>query len=434
MNDTTLSSADRIARTPHNVADLAIDPQRLWSSLMELARIGATDKGGVCRLALTDLDRQGRELFVRWVEAAGCTVRVDAIGNLFARRAGTDPTRPAVATGSHIDTQPTGGKFDGNYGVLAGLEVLRTLDDAGIRTVAPIEVCVWTNEEGSRFVPVMMGSGVYAGAFTLDHALEAADRDGVRVKDALAAIGFAGTEPACVDDGAPRFGAYFEAHIEQGPVLEDADIPLGVVTGALGQRWYDVIVTGQEAHAGPTPMRLRRDALQAATGLMQVVQEIAMDEQPNGRGTVGYVQVHPNSRNVIPGRVTFTVDLRHADDAGLDRMDARIRSACAALQAQGGVTVSIEQTVYFPPVRFAAELVNAVRFGAERAGLPHQDIVSGAGHDAVYVARVTDAAMIFVPCKDGISHNEIEDAKPEHLAAGANVLLHAMLDRAGIAA
>ncbi|WP_304304863.1 Zn-dependent hydrolase [Pseudacidovorax intermedius] len=416
--------------TPHRL--LAIDGERLWQSLMTLARIGATDKGGVCRLALTDLDRQGRQLFLRWAQELGCSVRVDAIGNLFVRREGSDPTRPAVATGSHIDTQPTGGKFDGNYGVLAGLEVLRTLQDAGIRTVAPLEVCVWTNEEGSRFVPVMMGSGVYADAFTLDHALAARDRDGISVADALAATGFAGGEPAAVSAGAPRFGAYFEAHIEQGPVLEDADLPLGVVTGALGQRWYDVIVTGQEAHAGPTPMRLRRDALQAATGLMQEVVAIAMDEQPHGRGTVGYVQVHPNSRNVIPGRVTFTVDLRHGDDEGLARMDARLRAACAALQAEGRVSVSAEQTVYFPPVQFTAELVAAVRDGAERAGLPHQDIVSGAGHDAVYVARVAPAAMIFVPCKDGISHNEIEDANPEHLAAGCNVLLHAMLAQAGI--
>ncbi|RYF79212.1 MAG: Zn-dependent hydrolase [Comamonadaceae bacterium] len=412
---------------------LAVDGDRLWDSLMTLARIGATDKGGVCRLALTDLDRQGRELFVRWTEAAGCSVRVDAIGNIFARREGSDPSRAPIATGSHIDTQPTGGKFDGNYGVLAGLEVLRTLNDAGIRTVAPLEVCVWTNEEGSRFVPVMMGSGVYAGDFTLDLALAATDREGVSVAQALRSIGFAGEAPASVASGAPRFGAYFEAHIEQGPVLEDADIPLGVVTGALGQRWYDVTVTGQEAHAGPTPMRLRRDALQAATGLMQQVVAIAMDEQPHARGTVGYVQVHPNSRNVIPGRVTFTVDLRHGDDEGLSRMDARLRAACAALHADERFTVDIVQTVYYPPAHFAPELVAAVRHGAERAGLAHLDIVSGAGHDAVYVARTAPAAMIFVPCKDGISHNEIEDAKPEHLTAGCNVLLHAMLDQAGIA-
>ena len=434
MTETLIPTLAASATSATPAASIAIDSARLWQSLMTLARIGATDKGGVCRLALTDLDRQGRELFVQWATEAGCTVRVDAIGNIFARRAGQDPTLPAVATGSHIDTQPTGGKFDGNYGVLAGLEVLRTLNDAGIRTVAPLEICVWTNEEGSRFVPVMMGSGVYASAFTLHHALTAADREGVTVADALKSIGFDGKDAASVEAGAPRFGAYFEAHIEQGPVLEDADIPLGVVTGALGQRWYDVVVTGQEAHAGPTPMGLRRDALQGATGLMQTVNGIAMDEQPNGRGTVGYVQVHPNSRNVIPGRVTFTVDFRHPDDEGLSRMDAALRKACAALGVDGRLEVTVAQTVYFPPVKFAEQLVRAVRDGAARAGLAHQDIVSGAGHDAVYVARVAPAAMIFVPCKDGISHNEIEDAKPEHLAAGCNVLLHAMLDQAGIAA
>ncbi|MDQ2779140.1 MAG: Zn-dependent hydrolase [Pseudomonadota bacterium] len=416
--------------------ELQIDAKRLWDALMTLARIGATDKGGVCRLALTELDRQGRALFTEWAIAAGCSIRTDTIGNLFARRAGRNPALPAVATGSHLDTQPTGGKFDGNYGVLAGLEVLRTLNDAGVQTEAPLEVCVWTNEEGSRFVPVMMGSGVYGGAFTLQHALQSADRDGITVATALAAIDQVGEAPAAVADGAPVFGAYFEAHIEQGPVLEDEDIPLGVVTGALGQRWYDVIVTGQEAHAGPTPMHLRRDALQAAARLMQTVQTIAMAEQPDGRGTVGFVQVHPNSRNVIPGRVTFTVDLRHADDAGLDRMDAAIRAACAAIddgEHGQGLQVTIEQTVYFPPLRFDERLVSAVRQGAERAGLAHRDIVSGAGHDAVYVARVAPAAMIFVPCKDGISHNEIEDAKPEHLAAGCNVLLQAMLECAGVA-
>ncbi len=414
---------------------LAINPDRLWDSLMALAEIGATDRGGVCRLALTDLDRQARRLFTRWAEAAGCTVRVDRIGNVFARRPGANPARAAIATGSHIDTQPTGGKFDGNYGVLAGLEVLRTLADAGIVTDAPLEVCVWTNEEGSRFVPVMMGSGVYAEAFSLDHALGARDRDGVSVADALRQIGFDGSEPASVSAGAPAFEAYFEAHIEQGPVLEDRDIVIGAVTGALGQRWYDVVVTGQEAHAGPTPMPLRRDALQAALGLMAAVESIALDEQPDGRGTVGYVQVHPNSRNVIPGRVLFTVDLRHVDDAGLDRMDRRLREACGALaQARAGaIEVSVEQTVYFPPTAFAAPLVQAIRAGASRRGLESLDIVSGAGHDAVYVARTAPTAMIFVPCKDGISHNEIEDAKPEHLAAGADVLLHAMLDVAGIA-
>ena len=412
-----------------DVRALRVNGTRLWDALMTLARIGGTAKGGVCRLALTDLDRQGRDLVVGWAREAGMSVTIDQIGNVFMRRPGRNNALPPIMTGSHIDTQPTGGKFDGNYGVLAGLEVVRTLNDAGIETEAPIEVAFWTNEEGSRFVPVMMGSGVFAKAFSLEHAYAAKDVDGLTVKDELQRIGYVGDEVP----GQHPVGAYFEAHIEQGPVLEDADIPLGVVTGALGQRWYDVTVTGQEAHAGPTPMRLRRDALQAATGLMNEVVAIAMDEQPHARGTVGYVQVHPNSRNVIPGRVTFTVDLRHGDDGGLSRMDARLRAAAAALQADGRFTVDIVQTVYYPPAHFAPELVAAVRQGAERAGLAHMDIVSGAGHDAVYVARTAPAAMIFVPCKDGISHNEIEDAKPEHLAAGCNVLLHAMLAQAGIA-
>ncbi len=417
---------------PRTAATLRVDGDRLWQRLMTLARIGATAKGGVCRLALTDLDRQGRALFVEWAQALGCTLRTDAIGNLFARRAGVDADRPAVATGSHIDTQPTGGRFDGNYGVLAGLEVLATLDDAGVRTRAPLEVCVWTNEEGSRFVPVMMGSGVYAGAFTLGHALAARDADGVSVREALAAIGQAGPSPAAVADGAPRFDAYFEAHIEQGPVLEDAGVTIGVVTGALGQRWYDVTVTGMEAHAGPTPMALRRDALLPAAALMQRVNEIALAEQPQGRGTVGRVEVHPNSRNVIPGRVRFTVDFRHADDAGLARMDAALRGAASQLP-RPGLAIEVAQVVDFPPQPFDPALRALVRDGAERAGLSHMELVSGAGHDAVYVARTAPTAMIFVPCKDGISHNEIEDARPEHLAAGADVLLHAMLARAGVA-
>jgi beta-ureidopropionase / N-carbamoyl-L-amino-acid hydrolase len=406
---------------------LQINGARLWASLQELAAIGATPKGGVCRLALTELDAEGRGLVTRWAREAGCSVRVDAIGNIFMRREGSDARRAAVATGSHIDTQPTGGKFDGNYGVLAGLEVIRTLNDHRLTTLAPIEVCVWTNEEGSRFVPVMMGSGVYADAFTLEHALAAKDRDGISVAQALQGIGYAGDQPASVKTGAPCFEAYFEAHIEQGPVLENEAITIGAVTGALGQRWYDVVVTGQEAHAGPTPMALRKDALQTALGLMAQVRDIAMQDQPHARGTVGYVSVFPNSRNVIPGRVTFTVDFRNTSDAGLERMDQAIRMACSQAQVHSGCTVGIEPTVYFPPTAFAAHLVDAVRHAADQAHLSSLDIVSGAGHDAVYVARVCPAAMIFIPCKDGISHNEIEDAQPAHIEAGANVLLQAMM-------
>jgi N-carbamoyl-L-amino-acid hydrolase len=413
-----------------DAASVLVNGDRLMSRLMELARIGATPKGGVCRLALTDLDRQARESVIAWLRAVGCSVRVDQIGNLFARRPGLDSTLPAVATGSHLDTQPTGGKFDGNYGVLAGLEVLQTLHEAGIRTRAALEVCVWTNEEGSRFVPVMMGSGVYCGAFSLEHALTARDAAGVSVSEALQAIGQAGTEPAAVTDGAPRFGAYFEAHIEQGPVLEDAGIPIGVVTGALGQRWYDIRVSGMEAHAGPTPMGLRRDALIPAAELIQKVRQIAMGEQPAGRGTVGHVSVFPNSRNVIPGQVQFSVDFRHPDETGLLRMDHALRAAAAAL-VSAGIAITVEQVVSFPPQAFDPGLVDLVREAARAQGYRSRDIVSGAGHDAVYVARTGPAGMIFIPCKDGISHNEIEDAEPAHLIAGANVLLHAMLARAG---
>ncbi|WP_251882055.1 Zn-dependent hydrolase [Achromobacter sp. Marseille-Q4954] len=405
------------------VSGIRIDGSRLWNSLMELARIGATDKGGVCRLALSELDRQGRDLVCAWARELGCSVRVDAIGNIFMRRPGLRDDLPAVMTGSHIDTQPTGGKFDGNYGVLAGIEVLRTLHERGIATEAPLEVVVWTNEEGSRFVPVMMGSGVYAGAFTLEHALAARDRDGVSVDEALRAIGYAGPEPARPGD----VSAYFEAHIEQGPILEDRGITIGSVQGALGQRWYDVAITGQEAHAGPTPMELRRDALLTASRLVLEVNRIALEHAPHGRGTVGCIDSFPNSRNVIPGRVALTVDLRAADDATLDSMAAAFARACEELAEPGRFQVDSKEVVYFPPQPFEPRLVQAIRDGARTLGLDALDVISGAGHDAVYMARVAPTAMIFVPCKDGISHNEIEDAQPEHLEAGCNVLLHAML-------
>ena len=405
------------------VSGIRIDGSRLWNSLMELARIGATDKGGVCRLALSDLDRQGRDLVCAWARELGCSVRVDAIGNIFMRRPGLRDELPAVMTGSHIDTQPTGGKFDGNYGVLAGIEVLRTLHERGIATEAPLEVVVWTNEEGSRFVPVMMGSGVYAGAFTLEHALAARDRDGVSVDQALRAIGYAGPEPARPGS----VSAYFEAHIEQGPILEDRGITIGAVQGALGQRWYDVAITGQEAHAGPTPMELRRDALLTASRLVLEVNRIALEHAPHGRGTVGCIDSFPNSRNVIPGRVALTVDLRAADDATLDSMAAAFARVCEELAEPGRFQVESKEVVYFPPQPFEPRLVQAIRDGARTLGLDSLDVISGAGHDAVYMARVAPTAMIFVPCKDGISHNEIEDAQPEHLEAGCNVLLHAML-------
>ncbi|SEL29195.1 N-carbamoyl-L-amino-acid hydrolase [Roseateles sp. YR242] len=405
---------------------LRVNGSRLWDSLMQLARIGATEKGGVCRLALTDLDRQGRDLVTRWAREAGLTVTVDQIGNVFMRREGLNPALPPVMTGSHIDTQPTGGKFDGNYGVLAGLEVVRTLNDHGVQTEAPIEVVFWTNEEGSRFVPVMMGSGVFANAFTLDHAYAATDVDGKSVKDELTRIGYVGSQTP----GDHPIGSYFETHIEQGPVLEDHGKTIGVVTGVLGIRWYDCIVTGMEAHAGPTPMALRKDALQVASRLMQEVVACAHRHPPHGRGTVGMVQVHPNSRNVIPGRVKFSIDLRNATDALCEAMDADIRARAAALAAETGLSIEIHPVSAYPAQPFHGDCIQAVASAAEALGYSSMPVVSGAGHDAVYMARLAPAGMIFIPCKDGISHNEIEDAQPDHIEAGCNVLLRAMLERA----
>ena len=406
--------------------NLRINADRLWNSLMEMARIGATPKGGVCRLALTDLDRQSRDLFTRWAKAIGCTVEVDAVGNMFARRAGRDPSRPAVMTGSHLDSQPTGGKFDGAYGVLAGLEVLRTLHDLDIQTEAPVEVVVWTNEEGSRFAPAMMGSGAYAGVFSLEDTLGKTDQEGQSFGGALEAIGYRGEGL-----GGRPCAAYFEAHIEQGPILEANAKTIGVVTGAQGQRWYEVTLTGQEAHAGPTPMARRKDALLGAAKVVQGVNAIGHAPQPGACATVGMLKVHPASRNVIPGECWLTVDCRHPDDAQLLEMDRRLRALVAQAAAEGGLTFEIKQIWEFPATPFTPELVDAVRRGAAQGGYAHQDIISGAGHDAIYMARVAPTAMIFVPCEEGISHSEIENATPQDLAAGCTVLLNAILDRAG---
>jgi N-carbamoyl-L-amino-acid hydrolase len=403
-----------------------INSNRLWSSLMELAKIGATAKGGVRRLALTELDGQGRDLFIRWCKEAGCTVSVDGIGNIFARRAGKNDSLPPIVTGSHLDTQPSGGKFDGNYGVLSGLEVVRTLNDHRVETQAPIEVAVWTNEEGSRFTPVMMGSGLFIGAFELEATLKQKDLDGITVGEALNKIGYAG--PTKI--GGRPVGAYFEAHIEQGPILEDTKKVLGVVTGALGLRWYDAVVTGQDAHAGPTPMRLRRDAMVAAATMVAEVNALAYRYQPYGRGTVGFMQVKPNSRNVIPGEVRFSVDLRHAEDGQLDKMEAEMRAKFAELAQAQSASVTVERVANYPACRFDEGSLSAVRTAAQKLGLPHMDIVSGAGHDAIYMARVAPTSMIFVPCEGGISHNEIEHAKQEDLAAGCDVLMNVMLERA----
>ncbi len=417
---------DAKTKTP-NISALRVNGDRLWASLMELAQIGATPKGGVCRLTLTDLDKQGRDLVTRWATEAGMTVTIDKIGNGFMRRPGRNNSLPPIMTGSHIDTQPTGGKFDGNYGVLAGIEVVRTLNDHNIETEAPIEVAFWTNEEGSRFVPVMMGSGVFAKAFTLEHAYAAKDTTGKSVKEELERIGYLGPE----EPGQHPIGAYFETHIEQGPVLEDNDKTIGVVEGVLGIRWFDCTVSGMEAHAGPTPMNLRKDAMQVAAPIMQEIVACALRHAPHGRGTVGMVQVHPNSRNVIPGQVKFSVDLRNSTDALVDQMAAEVQAYAAALATKTGLSIQFELVSSYPAQVFHKECVDAVAKAAQALGYSNMPAVSGAGHDAVYMARLAPTGMIFIPCKDGISHNEIEDAQPEHITAGCNVLLHAMLERAG---
>lgn len=408
-------------------SSVKIDGKRLWQSLMDLAKFGATQKGGVCRLALTDFDKQARDQLIAWGREAGLTITIDKIGNIFMRRQGENPSLPPVVMGSHIDTQPSGGKFDGNFGVLSGLEVIRTLNDKGIKTRAPLEVAAWTNEEGSRFVPVMMGSGVFRKAFTLEHAYAAKDVDGKSVGDELKRIGYIGDQ----EPGDHPIGAYFEAHIEQGPVLEAENKTIGVVQAVLGLRWYDCIVQGQEAHAGPTPMNQRKDALQAATRIMQEVITVANRYPPHGRGTVGFVQMFPNSRNVIPGQVKFSVDLRNINDDLLNKMDKDIRAFIDQVATQTGLNITLTEVSYFAPTPFHESCTKAVQKAAEKFGYSHMDAVSGAGHDAVYMAHMVPTGMVFIPCKDGISHNEIEETKPEEVTAGGNVLLHAVLELAG---
>jgi beta-ureidopropionase / N-carbamoyl-L-amino-acid hydrolase len=406
---------------------LQINSDRLWQSLMDLARIGATEKGGVRRLTLTDVDRRGRDQFVAWCKDAGMSVEVDGIGNIFGRRPGIEAGALPVTVGSHLDSQPSGGKFDGAYGVMAGLEIVRTLNDAGLRTRAPIEVAAWTNEEGSRFVPTLMGSGVFAGVHPLNEILNQKDTEGISVRDALNRIGYAGkAQPH-------KLGAYFEAHIEQGPVLEQTKTTIGVVLGALGQRWFDVAITGQDSHAGPTPMETRKDALLAASRLVLEVNRIATTFPDYARGTVGFMQVKPNSRNVVPGEVRMTVDLRNAKDATLTSMAEELKKMTLVVARETRTEITLKEVVHFPPSEFAPDLVASVREGSKAFGYSHRDIVSGAAHDAVYMARIAPTAMVFVPCEGGISHNEIENARTEDIAAGCNVLLHAVLGRAGIA-
>ena len=390
--------------------------------MLETASIGATPKGGLCRLTLTELDAQVRAWFVAQCEAVGCTVTLDDMGNIFARRPGRDPALPPIAIGSHLDTQPTGGKFDGVIGVLAGLEVLRVLEESGTRTAAAIEVIDWTNEEGSRFAPAMLSSGVFAGAFTRQWAYDRTDRSGVRFETALDAIGYRG-EQAC---GAHPLSAHFELHIEQGPILEAEDKVIGIVTGVQGMRWYEVTLDGREGHAGATPMRLRQDALLGASRMVVAIAALAARHAPDAVGTVGLIESRPNSRNVVPGQVFFTVDLRHPDDKVLETMEREMHEAFDA--ARGDLSLSVERVWNNRAVSFDPACIDAVRVATDRLGLASREIVSGAGHDSAYVARVTPTGMIFVPCAGGLSHNEAESAERDHVAAGASVLLSAVLE------
>ncbi|PMU17905.1 MULTISPECIES: Zn-dependent hydrolase [unclassified Pseudomonas] len=408
--------------------DLArVNGERLWGSLMEMAQIGGTDKGGVSRLALTDEDRRGRDLFVQWCEAAGCSIRVDAMGNIFARRAGRQDHLAPVLTGSHGDSQPAGGKYDGIYGVLAGLEVVRTLNDLGIETERPIEVVNWTNEEGSRFAPAMISSGVYAGVFDLEYGLSREDKAGITIGQALQQIGYAGAHPV----GGQAVHAAFELHIEQGPILEAQGLTIGVVTGAQGQRWYEVELSGRSAHAGTTPMDHRLDALLGFARVVEAVNQIGLEQGAEGRATVGMANIFPNSRNVVPGRVFFSVEFRHPDEAVLGYQDRQLHAAVARIAEGIGLQHSVKQIFQYAPIAFDPECVEVVRASAQALGYSHRDMISGAGHDACYLNRVAPTAMIFVPCVEGLSHNEAEEIHPQWSTAGADVLLQAVLAKAG---
>jgi beta-ureidopropionase / N-carbamoyl-L-amino-acid hydrolase len=404
-------------------SNLRIDADRLWASLMETAAIGGTAKGGINRQTLTAEDGMVRAWFKREAEALGCRVTIDEVGNVFALRRGRHAGLAPIALGSHLDTQPTGGKFDGNLGVLGALEALRTLVAAGYETNAPLVVVSWTNEEGARFAPAMLGSGVFAGVYRRADADAVRDRDGIRFGDALEAIGWRGEVRA----GAMPLSAYLELHIEQGPILEAEDKAIGVVIGAQGIRWYEATITGRESHAGTTPMPRRADAFVACARLALQVQAIALAHKPAAVGTVGRVEVEPNSPNVVPGVARMTIDLRHHDDDALEAMERGLHATIEEIALDDKVDIALKKLHDVAATKFDADCIAAVRSGAEALGLSHRDIISGAGHDAVHLSKVTPTAMIFVPCKDGLSHNEAESATLEHCAAGAQVLLEAAL-------
>ena len=415
-----------------SATNLPLSGARLWDSLMEMAKIGGTPKGGSNRQTLTDVDAEGRALFQHWGEACGLTLSVDRLGNMVFRREGRDPTRKPVAIGSHLDTQPTGGKFDGVLGVLAGLELMRALHEAGAETEAPLLLINWTNEEGARFSPPMMGSGAAMGIFTEAEVLAKRDAAGAVFGEELKRIGWQGSaDPAALQDCA----AYLELHIEQGKLLEDGGFDVGVVTMALGQSWFEVVVEGAESHGG-SPMAGRRDALMAAAPLISAVEEIALATvspagEP-GRGTVGVVEVYPSSRNVAPSRVFFSVDFRHGDPASLTKMGDLLTARAAEISVARGVTATVTPFWHSPLTPFDDALIARARASATARGYNWRDIPTGIGHDAVYMARKVPTVMVFTPCHGGISHNEAESITPEWAEAGLRVLADAALETAGL--
>jgi len=407
---------------------LHVNGQRLWDSLMEMARIGATAKGGCNRQTLTDLDKAARDLYIQWAEAAGCSIRIDTMGNIFARRSGKNNQLPVVMTGSHIDTQPTGGKFDGVYGVLAGLEVIRSLNDHNTQTIAPIEASIWTNEEGARFSPAMIGSGVWCGEFDLEYGHNRRDKKGNTIKGELERIGYLG-EVACEPHAVK---AFFEVHIEQGPILEDEALQIGVLNGVQGMNWYDLIITGQPVHAGPTPMESRRDPFMGLHKIIHRLYAMIAEYAPWSRVTFGDIKAVPGARNTVPEQLVMAVDLRHPDQSILDEMDRRFRDIAKQECEKLNLASEIHDEWRSPAVKFDENCIEAVRQSTNALGYTHKEMFSGAGHDSVYISRVVPTSMIFIPCEKGISHNEAEYASPEDVEAGCNVLINAMLEQANL--
>jgi beta-ureidopropionase / N-carbamoyl-L-amino-acid hydrolase len=408
--------------------NMKIDADRLWDSLMEMAKIGPGVAGGNNRQTVTDEDSAGRHLFQDWCREAGCSMGLDTMGNMFARRDGADPDALPVYVGSHLDTQPTGGKYDGVLGVLGGLEIIRTLNDLGVKTKHPIVVTNWTNEEGTRYAPPMLSSGVFAGMHTQDWAYARTDAAGKTFGDELKRIGWQGDEEV----GARKMHAFFELHIEQGPILEAEGKDIGVVTHGQGLSWTQVTITGKDAHTGSTPMPMRKNAGLGMARVLELVNDIAWSHKPHAVGAAGHIDVYPNSRNVIPGKVVFTVDFRSPDLSVIEDMEARLKTGAQKICDEMGLGVEFEKVGGFDPVTFDTDCVAAVRGAAERLGYSHRDLISGAGHDACWINRVAPTAMVMCPCVDGLSHNEAEDISREWAEAGANVLMHAVVETAVI--